>query len=116
MSGELPLCESAADLRRLDGRRVRLTGIYRPVPTLQKMPRPGQPREEVFLGEVVIELAGARVALEGLRPETEIARLQSCRVTVEGRLALEPASDPETAGLRPVPTLFDPSEPVRPVR
>jgi hypothetical protein len=116
MSGELPLCESAADLPRLDGRRVRLTGIYRPVATLQKMPRPGQPREENFLGEVVIELAGAEVVLDGLRPPTEIARFQGCRVTFEGRLALEPASDPETASQRPVPTLLDPSEPVRPMR
>lgn len=116
MTGELPLCESAADLRRLDGRQVRLAGIYRPVPTLKKMPRPGRPQEEVFLGEVVIGLDGAEVALAGLRPPAEIARFQGCRVTVEGRLVLEPESDPDTASQQPVPTLFDPSEPVRPLR
>jgi hypothetical protein len=113
MSGELPTCESAADLPRLEGRRVRLTGLYRPVATLKKMPRPGQPREEVFLGEVVIELADTRVALAGLRPEAEIARCRDQRVTVEGLLALQPEGDPEAARQRPVPTLLDPSEPVR---
>ena len=57
-------------------------------------------------------LGAATVALgPGARPETEIARFRDRRVSVEGRLVLQPPSDPETAGPRPLPTLFDPSEP-----
>jgi hypothetical protein len=122
-----PTCERASELRALDGRRLRLVGIYRPVPTLKKMPRPGGPREEVELGEVVIELEGsasefdramaegepARVALgTELRPTDEIARLRNRRVAVEGRLALAGPVAAQGAAQRPAPTLLDPGEPV----
>jgi hypothetical protein len=105
---------------------VRLVGIYRPVPTLKKMPRPGGPREEVELGEVEIELVGraaefdramaddepARVALGAdLRPADEIARCRNRRVAVEGRLALAGPAVAPGAAQRPAPTLLDPGEP-----
>jgi hypothetical protein len=124
--GPAPACERAAQLKALDGRRVRLIGIYRPVPTLKKMPRPGRPREEVELGEVVIELDGdaseydsaapqaapARIALGGsVRPAEEIERFRDRRVAVEGRLALVGRGRPEAASVRPGPALVDPGEP-----
>ena len=119
-------CEHAAQLRPFDGRRVRLIGIYRPVPTLKKMPRPGRPREEVELGEVVIELAGsaseydpagapdapARIALgTATRSSDEIARFRDRRVAVEGRLVLAGGARPGAASPRPGPALLDPGEP-----
>ncbi|HBL30210.1 MAG TPA: hypothetical protein DD490_25540 [Acidobacteria bacterium] len=109
-----PLCTTAAQLGPLDGRWVRLVGTYLPVPTLKKMPRPGAPREELDLGQVVIELAGdapARIALgTTIRPGDEIARFRHRRVAVEGRLVLAPVSQvPEAAAPRPAPVLLDPS-------
>ena len=122
----LPLCEDAAQLGPLDGRLVRLVGTYLPVPTLKKMPRPGQPREETHLGEVVIELAGraaaydpaamesapARIALGTMfRPSDEIARLGHRRISVEGRLVLayDAGRDPRAAAPKPGPVLLDPT-------
>ena len=121
----LPLGEHAAELKPLDGKQVRLVGTYVPVPTLKKMPRPGKPRAEAHLGEVVIELAGsaaaydaaatagtpARIALgDTVRPRDEIARLGNRRVSVEGRLALAPGGDdPQAAAPRPAPVLYNPT-------
>ena len=120
----LPLGERAAELRTLDGKQVRLVGTYVPVPTLKKMPRPGRPRAEADLGEVVIELAGsaaaydaaaseamrARIALgDTVRPRDEIARLANRRVSVEGRLALAPDDGgAKGAAPRSAPVLYNP--------
>jgi hypothetical protein len=105
---------------------VRLVGVYRLVPTLVKMPRPGGSREEVELGEVVIELEGgasefdpaapvgepARIALgTDVRPVDEIARFRGRRVAVEGRIALAGPAAAQGAAQRPAPTLLDPGEP-----
>ncbi len=120
-----PLCTHADQLRHLDGRIVRLAGIYLGVPTLKKMPRPGRPREEVHLGEVVIALEGSAAAYDpmawdeapahialgsGPRPREEIAAFGGRRVEVEGRLVLRPGSGepPVAAATRPGPTLLDP--------
>jgi hypothetical protein len=125
-SMEAPLCKHAADLKRLDGQRVRLVGTYLPVPTLKKMPRPGQPRAEVYLGEVVIQLGGQAAAYDPTAPENtpakislgttlrssdEIARFRDRRVLVEGRLVLSHAPDhaPDTASPKPAPTLIEPA-------
>jgi hypothetical protein len=115
---------NAAQLKRHDGESVSLVGTYLPVPTLKKMPRPGRPREEVELGEVVIELEGsaaeydpaagdgapARIALgTGLRASDEIAAFRDRRVAVEGRLALAGGARPDAAAVRPEPVLYDPA-------
>jgi len=121
----LPLGERAAELKPLDGRQVRLVGAYIPVPTLKKMPRPGKPRAEAELGEVVIELEGsasaydrtatdampARIALgDTVRPRDEIERLAHRRVSVEGRLALAPDDgDAKGAAPQPAPVLYNPT-------
>lgn len=121
----LPVCENAAEARLLDGRQVRLIGTYLPVPTLKKMPRPGQAAEEVELGQVVIQIEGsaseydrtaardtpARIELgSSFRAPQEIAALRHRRVSVEGRLVLAPpVQDPNAASLKPAPTLFEPA-------
>ena len=128
MSDEfVPVGKHAAQLKPLDGQRVRLIGIYLPVPTLKKMPRPGKPREEVDLGEVVIQLEGsasaydpaaaentpARIALgTAFRPSGEIHRYGNCRVSVEGRLVLTPDGNPASKGAttRPTPVLYNPTD------
>ena len=107
-------CTHADHLRDADGCVVQLCGTYVAVPTLKKMPRPGQPREEAKLGEVVIALEGsaaaydslavddvpARVALgDGPRPAAEIAAFDGRRVEVEGRLVLRPAANISDAAL-----------------
>lgn len=120
-----PPCKHAIDLKRLEGQRVRLLGVYLPVPTLKKMPRPGQPREEVYLGEVVIQLEGQAIAYDPTAPEStparinlgktfrsseEIARFRGQRVVVEGQLVLDHAQvpSPDAASPKPAPTLLDP--------
>jgi hypothetical protein len=113
---EAPLCHDAAELAALDGRQVRLLGRYLAVPTLKTMPRPGQPRDEVDLGEVVIEVTGEagpmRVHLgTGFRPRDEIERFNDRRVVVPGRLTLNPEPAVDVAGEQPAPTLLDPGEP-----
>jgi hypothetical protein len=115
---QLPLCKTGADLARLDGQRVRVTGIYRRELVAHKQ---GQP-PALFLGHAVIELSGrttdydpsrwdepASVSL-GLaaRPDDEATRFADQPVTVEGRLVLNPPpADPEAASERLPPTLFD---------
>ncbi|MBS0544046.1 MAG: hypothetical protein JSR40_09970 [Proteobacteria bacterium] len=125
-------CTHADHLRDADGCLVRLCGTYLAVPTLKKMPRPGAPREEVKLGDVVITLQGsaaaydplalddapARVALgDGPRPAEEIAAFDGRRVEVEGRLVLRPAANisgaPPAAHRLPRPVLQSPSVPSR---
>ena len=121
------MCQHASQLEPLDGQRVRLVGVYTPVPTLKKMPRPGRPREDVDLGEVMIELEGSasdydssaaqgqpvRIALgTDLRAEEEIARLRGRRVSVEGELRLHGHQpSPNVASRRPGPVLSDPAAP-----
>ncbi|TAH48981.1 MAG: hypothetical protein EYC67_04545 [Betaproteobacteria bacterium] len=123
-------CTHADHLRDADGCIVRLCGIYRAVPTLKKMPRPGRPREESMLGEVVIAVEGsaaaydplaredapASVALgDGPRPADEIAAFDGKRVEVEGRLVLRPAANtdgtPPVAHRAPQAVLRAPSSP-----
>ncbi|MBS0510406.1 MAG: hypothetical protein JSR42_04345 [Proteobacteria bacterium] len=123
-------CTHADHLRDADGCVVRLCGTYRAVPTLKKMPRPGQPREEAKLGQVLISLEGsaaaydplalddapATVALgDGPRPAEEIAAFDGKRVEVEGRLVLRPAANisgaPLAAHLAPQAVLQSPSVP-----
>lgn len=125
-------CTHADHLRDADGCMVRLCGTYFAVPTLKKMPRPGAPREEVKLGDVVITLQGSaaaydplapddapvRVALgDGPRPAEEIAAFDGKRVEVEGRLVLRPAANisgaPPVAHRLPRPVLQSPSAPSR---
>ena len=122
----LPVCEEAAQLRGLDGRRVRLIGTYLPVRTLKKMTRPGRPRDEVELGAVVIVLEGnaseydaaapagepVQIALGAdVRATEEVARLRGRRISVEGRLTLDPrVQSTRAASRKPAPVLDDPVE------
>lgn len=122
----LPICEQAAQVQRLDGRRVRLVGTYTPVPTLKKMPRPGRPRQEVDLGEVSILIEGRASAYDAgaadgepalialgteVRAADEIARLRGRRISVEGTLIVkERAPARQAASQRPAPALHDPVE------
>lgn len=132
MDSSPPLrCARADDLSHADGCVVRLLGLYLAVPTLKRMPRPGSPREEVNLGEVVIVLEGsaaaydpratghtpARVFLgDGPRPAEEIAAFNGTRVEVEGRLMLRPATNIDGSGSvshrAPQPVLLSPSSPI----
>lgn len=108
------------DRRRsgVDGQRVRVIGIYRRELVERKQ---GEP-PTLFLGRVVIELAGrttdydprrwdapATVRLgTDPRPHDEVARFVDQPVTVEGRLVLNPPpADPDAASERLPPTLFD---------
>jgi hypothetical protein len=116
---QLPSCTSGADMRRLDGQRVRLTGVYRRALVAHKQGE--EPTH--FLGHVDIELtgqaidydpsqwdgAGALVSL-GTEPRSgdEVARFTDQTVTVEGRLVLHPRpADPEIAQEDPPPTLVE---------
>lgn len=115
---QLPVCKSGADLARLDGQRVRVTGVYRRELVARKQGEPAT----LFLGHVVIELTGrttdydpqrwdepASVSLgQAPRPNDEVARFTDQPVTIEGRLVLNPPpADPEAASERLPPTLFD---------
>ena len=115
---QLPLCKTGADLARLDGQRVRVVGIYR----RELVARKQGELPTLFLGHVVIELAGrttdydprkwdaaAEVSLgTEPRPADEVARFADQTVTIEGRLVLNPpAADPEAAAESLPPTLFD---------
>jgi hypothetical protein len=125
-SDALPVCDHAAEVERLDGQRVRLLGVYRPVPTLKKMPRPGASREEVELGEVVIVLEGSAsqydpTAADGepaqiglgtaVRATGEIAQFRDRRVTVDGRLTVKSSgSSARAASQKPAPVLHEPAD------
>lgn len=116
---QLPSCTSGADMARLDGQRVRLTGVYRRALVARKQ---GE-EPTLFLGHVDIELtgratdydpskwdgAGAVVRL-GTEPRSsdEVARFTDQPVTVEGRLVLRPRpADPEIAQEDPPPTVVE---------
>jgi len=116
---QLPSCTSGADMGRLDGQRVRLTGVYRRALVAHKQGE--EPTH--FLGHVDIELtgratdydsskwdgAGAVVSL-GAEPRNsdEVTRFVGKTVTVEGRLVLHPRpADPELAQEDPSPTLVE---------
>lgn len=113
-----PRCTCADELVSADGCVVTLCGTYVAVPTLRKMPRPGRPREEVNLGEVVIVVAGsaaaydpaagdnapAQVSLgEGPRPMEEISAFDRKRVEVEGHLVLRPDANEPPGAARTIP-------------
>lgn len=121
---DLPLCDSADRAKLLDGQQVRLIGAYLPVPSPTKKPRPGEPSEGAWLGQVVIELDGssavydasehptspARIELgAGFRTEEEIASFRGRRVSVEGRLVLAPTPPPDVASPKPKPALLEPA-------
>jgi hypothetical protein len=115
---QLPIAE---DAKRLDGREVRLVGIYRKELVAKKK---GRPADQLF-GHVVIELEGhprayhpqawdgARAMISlgtEPRPEDEIARFTDQRVRATGRLVLRPARDDddgEVASTLPAPALLD---------
>ncbi|MFO0744183.1 MAG: hypothetical protein U1F43_00725 [Myxococcota bacterium] len=121
-----PTCRTSADMKRLDGKLVRLEGTYRRYLEETSMPRPGRkppPRE--FLGRVVIEVEGAPSAYDeagadegpsevllgaDARPADEVTRFADQPVVVEGRLVLDPDAalgDDELEQARPsgLPTL-----------
>lgn len=106
-------------MARLDGQRVRVTGVYRRALVARKQGE--EPTQ--FLGQVDIELtgratdydpkqwdgAGALISL-GIEPRSsdEVARFADQTVTVEGRLILHPRSaNPEIAQEDPLPTLVE---------
>ena len=103
-----PVCSAARDLKRLDGQSVQLTGIYRKLLEPESA-RPNAPK--VFQGTVVIELTGlasevdarngnwpARVQLgEATRPAEEVAQFADRKVSVTGRLVVEPGVSEEFA-------------------
>ncbi len=98
MNAGLPTCHDAKTLGGLDGRRIRLVGVYGRSLTQRKMRGPG-----TFEGEMHIRLSGAPADYDpkgsaegqaivklGKRPADEIARLDGQRVSVEGVLVLDP--------------------------
>ena len=117
-----PICKTAEDAKRLDGRDVRLVGVYRKELVAKKQGRPA----DQFYGHVVVEIEGhprayhpqawdgarARISLgTEPRPEDEIQRFTDQRVQVTGRLVLRPASDDasdsDAASTLPGPALFE---------
>jgi hypothetical protein len=81
-----PCCATPDDVARLDGRRVTVTGIYRPRAVTMRPAAPGGPRPRT----VAIETEGGDLMLgvyhaeEGRRPTEEIDRLEGRRVRVVG--------------------------------
>lgn len=131
MSANIPVCRSSEDMARLDGQLVRLHGVYRKKLEQLSMPRPGRPAPPpVFRGFVVLELEGSPEAYDpslsadqptlvqlgqDARPAEEVERLHDQRVSVQGRLVLDPTSlfsEEELEMARPdgLPTLVGPGE------
>lgn len=131
MSANIPVCRSSEDMARLDGQRVRLEGTYRKKLEQLSMPRPGRPAPPPeFRGFVVLELEGSPEVFDpslsadqptlvqlgqDARPAEEVERLLDQRVSVQGRLVLDPTSllsEEELEMARPdgLPTLVEPGE------
>lgn len=98
MTSTPPICRDGRTLAGLDGRKVRLVGLYRKSLTARKMRGPKE-----FRGEVHIELEGtaadydpkAAASLKaiveiGVRPPEEVDRLVDQLVQVDGVLILDP--------------------------
>ena len=118
----LPLCETASDIKRLDGQTARVVGVYRKIMTIRK--KGGG--EGSFLGFIAIEVNGKPSdydpsAWDGqpamidlgldVRSAEESARFADKRVVVEGTLMLDPSSvDGSGPGARtkPKPALVGP--------
>lgn len=94
----IPSCGDASELRGLDGRTVRLVGLYKKSHNRNKKSQRG-----AFAGEIHIQLRGTPADYNpkgsskmpaiielGRRPEHETARWLGKRVSVEGILRLDP--------------------------
>ncbi len=119
----LPVCQTAEDMKRLDGQTVKLVGVYRQRAIARKKARPGRPAETRPSNYVSIELRGsaasydrhaadgegARVRLgDEARSTDEIARLGDKPVVAIGRLVVAPPPPEEdVASEDPTPILVD---------
>jgi hypothetical protein len=104
----LPVCGTASDLRRWDGHRIRLVGVYEAfaVPVRKRDPPQHLGHAAVVVGEVAVRIGRLP------RPLEELVRFQGRRVGVEGVLRLRPPLEypPHVAQPLPPPTLFEPGE------
>jgi hypothetical protein len=129
-ASDSPICASASAVAALDGKQVRLIGIYRQQLSDHEMQRPGQsaPRRS-SLGYVKIELEGVASAYDRIAPagapalialgpqprsRDEIERFADKKVSVKGTLVLDPSRarrPPVAATTRPEASLLDPEQP-----
>jgi hypothetical protein len=129
-ASDSPICASASAVAALDGKQVRLIGIYRQQLSDHMMQRPGESApSRSLLGYVHIELEGVASAYDRIAPagapalialgthprsRDEIARYSDKKVSVKGTLVLDPSrgqDPPVAATTRPEASLLDPGQP-----
>jgi len=121
----IPLCQTSTDMKRLDGHRVQLVGIYRKRLIHKKKPSPMDNSPPLFMGHVFIEVEGSpqvydqyqapdsrsmvRLGLQP-RPPEEVDRFVDKKVIVEGKLLVDVSSlapPPDVAQVAEPPVLME---------